>query len=482
MTSPLPAGRFATALSAVTGVAARASNQLVLLAVTLVATRFLGPAQFGVFTIAAACTTLVRTLLYSGPFEYLLKAKDATNSSTESLIVNFGVASLFSIALAVLAMFASRLFGSADLGVVIAAMIPSNFFASVTAWQEVHILRAGRVKLYYLLTFLTECASGAVAIILLFGHWGLGALIAQTYARAICMGLAYRLIQKPTFSPSVSVAEVRRIVAWSRTRYLNVFVNFGYAYGADFVLTAFFSTAAAGLYRASDRIVTAVSDVVEQPTRTISMILFSKRIAADRATTDLWPKVLLTATVVSWPALVGLASVSSSLVPILLGPRWSAAGAIVSIICLQRAVSIVNAVTNPLLVTHNRQHVILATQTAASLATLAGLVVFARFGVPAAAWTIAAVGAVATTCQFVVVIRLFPGSRAAVFENVAVAALPTAATALAVHACLVLAPGLGIPGKWLLAGFTISGGVIAWLLAASAVRGRLSRSVLALGE
>ncbi|MFD2781498.1 hypothetical protein ACFS32_10645 [Novosphingobium pokkalii] len=42
------------------------------------------PADFGVFAIAAAFLTLSRTMLYTGPFEYVLKAPEADGAKVAS--------------------------------------------------------------------------------------------------------------------------------------------------------------------------------------------------------------------------------------------------------------------------------------------------------------------------------------------------------------------------------------------------------------
>ncbi len=467
--------------NAATGVAARASNQLVLLFITVVATRFLVPAEFGVFSVAAASITFVRTILYSGAFEYLLKAKDAREASTECLIVNAVAAIVLSLVLVVFASFSKAIFGTPEVGRVLMLMLPSNLIAMATAWQEALLLRGGKIQLYYMLTFATEVCSGLAALLLFEAHWGTRALIAQTYFRTLGLGLAYLAIGRPVLSTRLSLPRTIEVAKWSLSRYAAIFVGFCFNYGADFILGAFLSTAAAGLYRAGNRIATAVADLFAQPTRTFGLTLFSRRAAMGQSAEDLWPKILTASTVIGWPALAGLATVSGSLVPLVLGPKWVGVAPLVSILCLLKSFSLVSAVTNTLLVAFNRQRMVLVVQTTASVATVGALIVFARLGVEAAAWSITVASAGANIWLLVLAIGTFPDSRRALLKALPTVAAPALATILGAQACIALATWNAHPNKWIVTAIVVGGGAVAWAAASLPFRRQILQSVQALG-
>jgi O-antigen/teichoic acid export membrane protein len=463
-----------------TGVAARASSQLVLLFVTIIATRFLLPAEFGVFSVAAACITLVRTILYSGAYEYLLKAPDLKRVSTECLIVNTAACLSLSSALVVFAFYSNGLFGTEELRRVLLILIPSNYVAVFTAWQEAQLLRSGRVQLYYGVTLATEIVSGAVALVLFEAHWGINALIAQTYARTIGLALAYLCIQRPAFSTAVSVKVIKEVGRWAASRYAAVFIGFTFNYGADFVLGVFMSTAASGLYRAANRIATAVSDMFAQPTRTFGVTLFSRRAALGESPSDLWPKILTASTVVGWPALAGLATASKFLIPMTLGPKWAATAPLVAILCLLKSFSIMGAVTNPLLVAFNRQNFLLVVQVISSAATMVALLVFARFGAVAAAWAVTIVAALANFGLLAMAIKAFSGSGRALVQCLPTIVIPTIATVTGAQACIFLSSWSGHTNKWAIVALVVSGGIVAWAAASIPFRRPIGRSIKAL--
>src|ERR1700761_3639497 len=133
---------FAGIVAAITGLSVRAANQVVIFGVTLVAAHFLAPADFGVFAIASAAIALIRTLMYTGAFEYLLKAPPGEECPSECLLINIALALVLSAALLVLAPGAKWIFGTAAVGQMLVFMAPSNLMSAFAAWQESQILRA----------------------------------------------------------------------------------------------------------------------------------------------------------------------------------------------------------------------------------------------------------------------------------------------------------------------------------------------------
>ena len=430
---------FQGAITALTGISARAANQLATLLVTLVAARAMTPAEFGAFAIAAAFIALVRTLLYSGAFEYLLKTDQPEKSATECLLVNVGVAATFSLLLVPLAFGARSLFGSSSVTLLLLWLAPSNLIAAVTAWEESQVLRGGRVRGYYAAMIVVEAFAAAIAIGMLIFHEGLLSLVAQIYARLLGLSLAYAIVV-PRFilSSRLSIAALRSVALWSVSRYGTVLANFGTNYGADILLGIFLSPAATGLYRAANRIATAVSDLVSQPTRIIAATRLSARSAAGRQATDLWPSILGASALLGWTALAALAGLATLIVPAVLGQRWLAAVPLVSILCLARACGLLDSVSSPLLVAYNRQTVILWAQAAVSCGLLLLLVLVARFGPEAAAWSTSLSASFLTLALLASALRTDPRAGPALLEALPVILIP----ALATYTTILLVQGL----------------------------------------
>jgi O-antigen/teichoic acid export membrane protein len=451
-------------VTALTGLSVRAVNQVVILGVTLVAAHFLAPSDFGVFAIASACITLIRTLLYTGAFEYLLKAKEGQEAPTECLIINVFLTIVLTAALMLLVPISARVFNTRAVGEMLVVMAPTNIISAFSAWQESQLLRAKRVRVYYVVTAAAEMIAGAGAVALLIRHAGLAALVGQLYLRCLVALAAYVLLQKPSWSQRIDRQKMIEIAKWSTSRYGSTIVSFMSSYGADFFLGAFLSPAATGIYRASNRVVTAASDIFTHPTQILSATIFSRHAAEGKAPDTIWPQISGASAFLGWSALAGLAAVSDRITPFILGSQWSGTGAIIGLLCIARAFSLVDAATVPLLVAFDRARAVFKVQIWTAIGSIVLLWVVSRFGVAAAAGSAIVISAVTTTGYCLLGIRLFPNSLNGLRAIIALSLLPALVLYLAAEASLMLVPErLGTLSS---TSVGIACGLLAWSFAA----------------
>ncbi len=369
-----------TVSAAAAGVAARAVTQISALAVTLVAARFLGPADFGLFAIASVATTYLRTLLYCGPYEHLLKTDKPETYSSEALIATLGLAVVVTVINVTLFSFSQAIFGSAAIAVLVWQLAPSNAISAVTAWQEAHVLRQSRIGAYYGIMLASELLAGGAAIAMLFYGFGIEALVAQIYIRALVTLAGYTALRSAKLSTSLSFSNVRVVAIWSTPRYGEVSLAFFAQYGADILLGAFLSPAAAGTYRAASRICSAVSDLVMQPLRVVALTQFSKRAARSADVGELVPPVSKLVGLTGWMALAAFAGVAGTLTPTLLGQEWRESGVIAPLLCLVAAMNAQSSVFTAALVASNLQRRTLALRLIATALLIGGVCILAPWG------------------------------------------------------------------------------------------------------
>lgn len=391
-----PMSSIRSAGSAFVAMASRASSQFFLIAVTLVATRYMSPTDFGIFAIATAFVTFARTLLYTGPFEYLLKTDDLEGHSTECLVVNGLVATASGVVLGALALASSWLFTSPQVSWLLLILIPSNFIAAFASWEEALLLRTGQIKRYYVITALVEFASSSLAIVLLFFGFKLGALIAQIYARLIILTVVYWWLARPVRLNRPRRRQVLTIARWSTARYGGTVVSFLSNYSGDLILGLLLSPAATGLFRASNRVVTAASDMFAQPTRILAMTALSRRAASGGPPGDQWFSMFVGIAFIGWPALIGIAVLAQQIAPIALGNKWAGAGTAISILAIARIWGMLSAVTGALLVANNRQNYAFFNQLFSAIGVAVATVLFSYWGVTGAAFASLLVATVST--------------------------------------------------------------------------------------
>lgn len=486
MTDPVDAGAagrpgstFSGILTVIVAMLSRASGQIVFVLVTLVATRFLTPAAFGMFSLASIGIALVRSVLWNGAFEYLMKTPEPRASSTECLVANFVITAAFSVPLYIFAFFADRVFRSVGIGHLILLLLPSNLLAALGAWQESLVLRTGRLRGYYAITFASELVSALCAIVLLIEGFGALGLVAQTYVRNAMVLVAYLAMRCTIWSDTFSLKGLGVVLRWSLSRYLSVLVDFGMTYGTDIFLGLFLSPAAAGLYRASNRIVTAVGDIFAHPVNMIARSVFSQRAAAGRDADDVWPSVFSAAAVVGWSALAGVAVTAGMVVPIALGPMWAAAAPLVAVIAIARCGMLIQAVVSALLVSYDRANRLFLIQCVSTAASLGVLAIVARLGVVAATMSVAAVSIATSIWMTAAALRAFPGSRRLFFMDMPLVLVPLMATVAGAVAAEWALGARTWPVTYILV-ITVLAGLACWSVSLVPLRRRFARAIAAL--
>lgn len=367
-------------ISGSVGVVSRVAIQLCLLLVTIVATRFLPMVEFGIYSIASALMFLCRNLFYVGPYEYLLKTEPRPMLAGSCLVANLCLAAVAASGLAAFAFFSRLTFGTAEIGQIIFYLIPSVFIVAATAWYESILLRNLAIRRYYACTVVGEVMGAVAAIALLAVGFGLLSLVVQVYVRLGTLLLAYVSIGRSRGRIPWTWRDVKTVMRWSWSRYGAVCLNFSANYGADFVLAIVLSPAATGIYRASNRIVSALTDMFAQPLQKIVQTNVSAQAARGLPPDLSWLSMFTSVTAVAWAALVGLALSARDVVPLVLGDSWNAAAPVVVVFCATRALGLVDATTTSLLVCYDRQRFMLSVQIFVAIAVPLSSLALASYG------------------------------------------------------------------------------------------------------
>lgn len=466
-------------ISGSVGFGSRALVQLLLFGVTIVATRHLSIEEFGAYSLASLFVILARSLFYVGPYEYLLKAPADRTLYGACFGANLALATLGALLLGAVCLIVPAVFESGRVDHLLAMLIPSVFLVAITAWYEAVLLRSGKVRRYYLTTTLGDVVGAAIAVNLLFAGYGVVSLIAQTYARLLSIMLLYMAGTGERPSLLASLGRVREILGWSRARYGAVLLNFTSAYGGDFVLGALLSPAATGLYRASNRIVTTVTDLFAQPLQKIAQTNLSAKYVRDNELGTSWLTMLSGVGAIAWSALLALAILADQIVPFVFGEKWAPAVPIIIVFCLVKAFSLLDAVTTSFLVCVDRQSSMFRIQVGTAAAVLGLSAAASPWGPVAVAMAAGCASIGISAIYGAMVFRLSRAGFAALVGLVQTCAPPLLAVALGLTLLRVLRPDLtGLVAIAAGAGVT----ALCFAIGSFGVRHRLLASIGSLGH
>lgn len=424
------------------GFLSRAVVQLLIFGVTIVATRQLSIDEFGSYALASLFLIVARALFYVGPYEYLLKMPHKPYLYSTCLKANIILAALISLLLTLIYCVALVAFETNYVSTLIALLAPSIFLVAITSWYEAVLLRGLRVRRYYLSTLIGDCLGAVLAVILLLKGYGVVSLIVQTYTRLFILLALYAIgtTERPRFE--LGWGYVREVFRWSKERYFAVLLNFSSTYGADLVLGVLLSPAATGLYRASSRIVSTLTDLFAQPLQKISQTNLSARHVRNKGLDTSWLTMLSGVGAIGWAGLATLAFLADDLVPLALGDKWAPAVPIVISFCAIKSFMLLDAVTTSFLVCHDRQKSMLRVQISVALAVIILAWLTAPYGPK---WVAIAVGCATGSMSVIygaMVVRLSRAGADAIIDMIKTSCPPVIGAVLALMLLDQFAPGL----------------------------------------
>jgi O-antigen/teichoic acid export membrane protein len=387
------------------GVVARGFSQVTALMLAIVAARLLAKDQFGVYAIASAFVVLLQALMYGGIYDFVIKDKSSDEILDTCFWMNIIFGVLATSIVATLSVVMGDLTHSAEVTSLMLWLAPSAIIASITTWQEAVLLRRGRLTTYYTLWIITETLAFALALTLFYHGFGLFSLVAYRYAQLSLGGLFYLFIVRlvPRF-------EWRQHTARSAWRFaVNIYISrmagIMASYSGDVLVGILVNPAAAGAYRLGSRIVLGVSEIAYQPVTTMAWVHFSKTEAKPEALRIEWLALVTALSVTAWPALVGLAFNSRSVLALVVGPGWGDAIPVIEVLVFARVLGAFEVFLDPTLGVLDRSSAILKIRTVGSISAIALLFGAARFGAVGAAIAQATVAAGLASVAVAVALR-----------------------------------------------------------------------------
>ena len=230
--------------SAIIAFLARSLQQVGTLVVTLLAARFLMPAEYGVYTIAVVFITFIQTMTYTGFFQYVVTAKgdEVTILDTTFWLIT-GLSTLASAVLALCAPAIARMYDAPDLFSVLWWLALIQPLAATTAWYSAVLMRYGKMRMNFLIMIAQNLIALVGGVVLLVLWKSVFALVAFRYLRVLSGALLYSVFSRtiPTFRFDRDMA--RHATHFSGGLYGTRFLSFLTMYGADLILGVMFSTA-----------------------------------------------------------------------------------------------------------------------------------------------------------------------------------------------------------------------------------------------
>lgn len=317
--------------------------------VTFVIAALLGPAEFGLVTVALVYILFVDVFLEQGLLTAIIQREDLQPEHLDSAFwMNVGWALVL----------AGFVFGSAGwwagvndmprLDEVIKVLSVLVLVEGLAVVQRAYMQRSLAFKRLALRSNVAAVLSGVVGVSLALAGAGVWALVAQQLViETTSLVLLWVLSPwKPRlrFSP----AHARELLGFSVNVSVANLAAFASRRVDALVMGVFFGPVAVGLYRLADRLVDVVLDLTMQPVGVLSLPLLSRRQNDPERLRETARRCLRVTLLVAVPGLLVMVATSTELVAVL-GDEWEEAAVPLQLLCLAGIGKAVGLFTGPVL-------------------------------------------------------------------------------------------------------------------------------------
>ena len=373
------------------GFGQEALNELIHIPTVVILARLLSPHEFGISAAAGFFINFANRFTKFGFSIALVRMKrvEPQHSSSVFLVsVAMGLASWAALTLS--SPWIGRFFNSPEAGQVLPIAALTFIIAAVGAVPSALMTRDMRYKAKTLVDWSGSLTYTVVAVSLAWSGWSFWSLVYADIAKTTVFTTAYLCLGGWRPSVRFSRAAMREMLSFGMGIYAKRVLDYGAQNLDSLVVGRVLGLTALGLY---DKAFNTVNKIVQRITLNGPIITFRifALIHEDRERfRRAYRKVLLTATLISYPALATLVVVAPPLFLILLGEQWLSAVAPFQILCVAGMPKILNAFASAAAQAMGRVWSEVWRQIVSVMLLVLAVAAFCRWGIEGAAFGVLA--------------------------------------------------------------------------------------------
>ncbi|RYE09987.1 MAG: lipopolysaccharide biosynthesis protein [Hyphomicrobiales bacterium] len=326
----------------------------------IVMARLLGPRDFGLFALASVMVEVARTLAAAGLGDAVIRRKDLDASFLDTAFwATMALSVLMGAAMFLLAPLYAQFMQEPELTLVLQVLAFTLPLGSLGAIHGARLAREFKHSRLAMLAIATSLVSSGIAVILAWQGLGIWALVAQAATGSLLTtlfawwympwvpGLRFRasLIRElASFSISMSLTQLLWMLL---VRIQDVFI--GRWYGSE----------AVGTYRVAWRMIELVAQSFLSPLAGVSLVTFANLQDDKPRLAAVYSRVVGTASLITFPMLLGFGAVSDIAIPLVFGPEWWSAAPVAQALTLMVIPFVFNFFAGPALTAVNRPQAVL---------------------------------------------------------------------------------------------------------------------------
>lgn len=362
-------------------------GQILVLLVFLVTARFVSQEAFGIMAICLMVVEVFRQVAIESIGLYLTAKKDPTPQDYNACFIAIAVGG---------AVCAGMIFVFAN---PIAEFLRNADIADGLRWTSLLLLTTGlskthevwlakqlQFRILALRSMLSILVGGGIGIWMAIEGFGLLSLIVQQLLTAI-VG-TFTLWLATHWHPSLDTGwqNIRALFRYSRHVSINAVASSLNSQSDIFFSSYYLGAASTGVYNAGKRIITAVNLMLANGLNSVALPVQASLHGNLLGSTRTFLKSVSLTSFLAAPLFAGLAVLAGDVIHILLGSKWSDVAPVLAILAIPAYLFTLGQPSGNVLLVNNKPHWLTALGVINSVASIAMLMVFARYGLIALTW------------------------------------------------------------------------------------------------
>ena len=373
------------------GLGQEAFNELIHIPTLVILARMLSPHEFGITAAAAFFVGFANRFTRFGFNTALVRMKRLEPEHSSSVfLVSVGMGLTSWAALTLGSPWIGRFFDSPEAGQVLPIAALTFIIASLGTVPSALMTREMRYKAKTLIDWSGTLTYSGMAVALAWSGWSFWSLVYAELARATVLTTAYYFLGHWRPSVRFSHAAMREMLSFGMGIYAKRLLDYGTQNLDNLVVGRMLGLTALGLYDKAfntvNKIVSRITLNGPQVTFRIFALIHEDRERFRRA----YRKVLLTATLISYPAFATLVVVAPQFFLVLFGEQWLSAVAPFQILCLAGMPKTLNAFASTAAQAMGRVWAEVWRQIVSVVLLVLAVAAFSRWGIEGAAFGVLA--------------------------------------------------------------------------------------------
>lgn len=362
--------------SLVVATAHRMASFIINLAMVVIVSRVLTPAQIGVFSASMAVIAFGHMIRDFGIGGYIIQEKELTKEKlsaafTLALCVSWGIAAILVLGRAPL----SRFYHDREVSTVL-LILSANFILLPFATPVMSLFsREMRFVAIMLSDLLGSTARAGVSVALAISGYGVASLAWGSLTGTAAMTIAVLILRPERGIYSINLEHIKHVFRFGSTVFGSNVIRTIATDSSPIIIGRMLGLASAGFYSRAEGLVNIVGTYLVQGIKEVALPAFAHehRTGSNLALLYLQRQQMLTG--IAWPVLAFLAIEANPLIMVFYGQQWQASVAPTRYICLANAFSMILPIADATLFAMGRVGTILRLVTLRTVMVVAAFVI-----------------------------------------------------------------------------------------------------------